>query len=130
MRTSASAISGFANLLASRWDLLDEDERRDLVTRIERNGQSLVSVVEDFLDFSRLERRSPASDPPPASLSDLVATSIEDLAALAPRHRIVTRLTPDVAAFVDRAGLERILSNLVSNAAKYSPEGSQITITV
>ncbi|HYT38238.1 MAG TPA: histidine kinase dimerization/phospho-acceptor domain-containing protein, partial [Acidimicrobiia bacterium] len=53
MRTSASAISGFANLLSSRWDRLDDPERRDLVTRIDRNGQSLVSVVEDFLDFSR-----------------------------------------------------------------------------
>jgi signal transduction histidine kinase len=130
MRTSASAISGFANLLSSRWDRLDEDERRDLVTRIDRNGQSLVSVVEDFLDFSRLERRSPASDPPPASLSDLVATAVEDLTPLAPRHRIVSRIAPDVAAFVDRPAVERILTNLVSNAAKYSPAGSEITVTV
>ena len=130
MRTSASAISGFANLLSSRWDRLDDEERRDLVTRIDRNGQSLVSVVEDFLDFSRLERRSPASDPPPASLSDLVATAVEDLVALVPHHRVVARITPDVAAFVDRAAVERILANLLSNAAKYSPAGSEITITV
>jgi signal transduction histidine kinase len=130
MRTSASAISGFANLLSSRWDRLDEDERRDLVTRIDRNGQSLVSVVEDFLDFSRLERRSPASDPPPASLSEFVAVVVDDLAAQAPRHRILTRITPDVVAFVDRPAVERILTNLVSNAAKYSPAGSEITIMV
>ena len=87
-------------------------------------------VVEDFLDFSRLERRSPASDPPPASLSELVATAVDDLTALAPRHRLVTRIAPDVVAFVDRPAVERILTNLVSNAAKYSPAGSQITITV
>jgi len=130
MRTSASAISGFANLLASRWDRLDDEERRDLVVRIERNGQSLVSVVEDFLDFSRLERRSPASDPPPASLSALVATAVEDVAALAAGHAIVTRIAPDVVAFVDRPAIDRILANLVSNAAKYSPSGSAITITV
>ena len=130
MRTSASAISGFANLLASRWDHLDDEERRDLVVRIDRNGQSLVSVVEDFLDFSRLERRSPASDPPPASLSDLVAIAVEDVTALAPRHRIVSRIAPGVMAFVDQGAIERILTNLVSNAAKYSPAGSQITITV
>ncbi|HET9772291.1 MAG TPA: HAMP domain-containing sensor histidine kinase, partial [Acidimicrobiia bacterium] len=130
MRTSASAISGFANLLSSRWDRLDDEERRDLVTRIDRNGHSLVSVVEDFLDFSRLERRSPASDPPPASLSDLVATAVDDLAPLAPHHTIVARITPDVIAFADRPAVERILTNLVSNAAKYSPAGSQITITV
>jgi signal transduction histidine kinase len=130
MRTSASAISGFANLLSSRWDRLDDEERRDLVTRIDRNGHSLVSVVEDFLDFSRLERRSPATDPPPASLSQLVATTVDDLAALAPRHRLVTRIAPDVTALVDRAAVERILTNLVSNAAKYSPEGSPITIAV
>lgn len=130
MRTSASAISGFANLLSSRWDRLDDEERRDLVTRIDRNGHSLVSVVEDFLDFSRLERRSPATDPPPASLSQLVATTVEDLAALASRHRLVTRITPDVTALVDRPAVERILTNLVSNAVKYSPPGSQITIAV
>jgi signal transduction histidine kinase len=130
MRTSASAVSGFANLLSSRWDRLDDEERRDLVSRIDRNGQSLVSVVEDFLDFSRLERRSPASDPPPASLSDLVATTVDDVVALAAGHRIVTRIAPDVMALVDRAAVERILTNLVSNAAKYSPAGSEITIGV
>ena len=43
---------------------------------------------------------------------------------------MVTRIAPDVAAFVDRAAVERILANLVSNAAKYSPAGSVITITV
>ena len=130
MRTSASAISGFASLLSSRWERLDDGERRDLVIRIDRNGQSLVSVVEDFLDFSRLERRSPASDPPPASLSDLVATAVEDVAPLATGHRLVTRITPDVAAFVDRPAVDRILANLVSNAAKYSPAGTEITIRV
>src|SRR5207237_10399818 len=97
MRTSASAISGFANLLSSRWDRLDDEERRDLVTRIDRNGHSLVSVVEDFLDFSRLERRSPASDPPPASLSELAATAADDLATMAPRPRILSRLPAQVA---------------------------------
>jgi len=130
MRTSASAISGFANLLASRWGQLDDEERRDLVVRIDRNGQSLVSVVEDFLDFSRLERRSPASDPPPDSLSELVATAADDLAALADQHRIVTRITDHVTAFVDRQAVDRILTNLVSNAAKFSPEGGEIRLEI
>jgi signal transduction histidine kinase len=130
MRTSASAISGFASLLSSRWDRLDDDERRDLVVRIARNAQSLVSVVEDFLDFSRLERRSPASDPPPASLSALAATVADDLTPMASSHRVVTRIAPDVGALVDRPAVERILTNLVSNAVKYSPAGSTVTITV
>jgi signal transduction histidine kinase len=77
-----------------------------------------------------LERRSPASDPHPASLSELVATTVDDLAALVPRHRLVSRITPDVVAFVDRPAVERILTNLVSNAAKYSPAGTEITVTV
>ena len=52
------------------------------------------------------------------------------MVALAAGHRIVTRIAPHVMALVDRAAVERILTNLVSNAAKYSPAGSEITIGV
>ena len=130
MRTSASAVSGFTNLLQANWEILPDGQRRDLVARTARNAESLVNVVEDFLDFSRLERRSPAVEVPVESLSAIVESVLDDLRALTTTHRLESRIAPAVPARVDRPAVERILTNLVSNAVKYSPPSSCVTVVV
>ena len=130
MRTSASAVSGFTNLLEANWENLPDTQRHELVVRTRRNAESLVNIVEDFLDFSRLERHSPAIEVPVQSLSALVESVLDDLRALTTTHHLEARIAAGVLARVDRPAVERILTNLVSNAVKYSPSARCVTVIV
>jgi signal transduction histidine kinase len=130
LRTPVAAIRGFAELLDGRWAELTDDQRRDFVARIARNSSSLAALVQDLLDFARLERGALRVHNRSIPLSELVNSVVEQLSSLTAGHEMDLHLEPGVHAHADPDALTRVVSNLVSNAIKFSPAGSRVTITV
>lgn len=130
LRTPATAISGFASLLEQRWGDFPEARREEVVGRIAANARSLSAVVEDLLDFSLLDRRDQPLPTVPVDLPELVGGVVDRLSALFVDHTIAveTAALPPIAG--DHNGLERVVTNLLTNAAKFSPAGSTITVRV
>jgi len=130
LRTPATAIAGFAGLLSSSWDRFTEEQRRDFVGRIAANARSLSNVVQDLLDFSLLDRGTLHVDLQPVDLGELVAGVVDRLAPAFMEHEVekVLESAPLVAG--DPAGLERITTNLLTNAVKFSPSGTTIRVAV
>jgi signal transduction histidine kinase len=130
LRTAVAAIEGFGSLLVEHWPTLSDEQRREFIDRIARNAASLKRLVDDLLDFARLERHALTVAPRLVSLSELAQQTVEQLGSLLEQHHLVLDIEPDVRAFTDPDAVERILGNFLSNAAKYSPPGSTITVTV
>ena len=130
LRTAVAAIEGFGSLLVEHWQTLSDEQRREFIDRIARNASSLKRLVDDLLDFARLERHALSVSPRLVSLSELVQQTVEQLASLLEQHHLTLDIKPEVRAFTDPDAVERILGNFLSNAAKYSPPGTTITITV
>lgn len=128
LRTSTTAVQGFGELLTEHWDALSEDRRRELAGRIRRQAGSLRHLVDDLLDYARLEHDSLRVAPRHVELSDLVRQLAESMAPLTPTHRLVLDIDEGVEAWVDPVAVERILANLLSNAGKYAPSGSKVTV--
>ncbi|HVM53304.1 MAG TPA: ATP-binding protein [Acidimicrobiales bacterium] len=130
LRTSMTAIMGFGELLAESWDELDESRRREMADRIRRSAGSLRHLVDDLLDFARLEQERLRVSPRAVDLARIVRQTVDTLSPLLGRHEIALSIADSVPAHADPVAVERILANLVSNAAKYSPEGTVVTISV
>jgi two-component system sensor histidine kinase KdpD len=130
LRTAVAAIEGFGSLLVEHWQTLSDEQRREFIDRIARNSGSLKNLVDDLLDFARLERHALTVAPRLVSLSDLVNQTVEQLASLLEQHNLALDIRPDVIAFTDPDAVERILGNFLSNAAKYAPPDTTITVTV
>ena len=130
LRTAVAAIEGFGSLLVEHWPTLSDEQRREFIDRIARNAGSLKRLVDDLLDFARLERHALSVAPRLVSLSDLVQQTVEQLASLLEQHHLALDIKPDVIAFTDPDAVERILGNFLSNAAKYAPPDTTITISV
>lgn len=130
LRTPVTAISGFSFVLAERWESLSEAERRVFAERIASNARALDALVQDLLDFARLERGDHAIVLEPVDLSELVRQTLERLAPVWQGHRIDQNVDAECWVKGDRASLERIITNLVSNAVKFSPAGGAVGITV
>jgi signal transduction histidine kinase len=130
LRTAVAAIEGFGSLLVEHWQTLSDEQRREFIDRIARNSGSLKNLVDDLLDFARLERHALTVAPRLVSLSDLTTQTVEQLASLLEQHRLQLDIRPDVIAFTDPDAVERILGNFLSNAAKYAPPDTTITVTV
>lgn len=128
LRTPLVAIIGFADVLNEGWDTLDDARRRDFVERIRRNGAVLQTMVEQLLDFTRLDRDGFRPALTQISLAELVPKIVDQLAVVLVGHRARLQVGLDVIAIADPGAVAHILTNLITNAAAYSPEGTTVTI--
>jgi PAS domain S-box-containing protein len=97
---------------------------------IERQVQHMVRLVDDLLDVSRITRGQVALERARVDLAEVTARAIELASPLLEerRHRLTLALPPGLLVDGDADRLAQVVSNLLSNAAKYTPEGGEITI--
>lgn len=127
LRTPLSSILGFAETL-QRDDLgLAATEIRDFAGRIARNAHKLDVLIGDLLDLERLDRGLIEPDRSPTDIGEIAREVARDLEVEGhPLH-----VSDDsVVIAVDRAKVERILDNLVSNAIRHTPDGTEIWVRV
>jgi len=129
LRTPLTAIRGFADLLVAQWDATAAEQKRALVERIAAAGMRLERLIEDLLDFTRLERGHLAIDVRAHELQTIVEESLRQLAVVLDEHRLEVDVPPGLVALVDEKAIARVLANLLTNAAKFSLPGSTIAIS-
>jgi two-component system sensor histidine kinase KdpD len=128
LRTPLTAIIGFAELLRARWDRMSEAHRSAQIDRIVLAAQRQQRLVEDLLLVTRLEQGALQPHPEPVELASLVRQAVDEVRG-AYRGQLVDLQGPEGAVVLADAGYAlQILANLLDNAAKYSPEGSPITV--
>ncbi len=131
LRTPVVAIAGYSNFLNDNWAHLSTEKAYDLVVRVDRNAQRLSQMVEDLLDFSRLERGNALAEEQSAlDLGDIVGQVLRDQPDLIQHHDVTWDLASDLIVWGSRQALERVVTNLVGNATKYTPSGTPIRVLV
>jgi PAS domain S-box-containing protein len=127
MRTPLASIVGFAELLITRE--VTPQQVAEFMTVILQEGRRLTALINDFLDLRRIESGHSAMRFAPADLGALI-TRAAGLPGESPNGTVIeTRLPADLPLVrVDNASLSRVLTNLLSNARKYSPHGGTIVV--
>jgi signal transduction histidine kinase len=130
LNTPLTAITGFTRLLAQNWDSLPDEKRLEMVERIDRNSRMLDGLISEVLDFSRLERDHSRLRTDPVDVSRLVTGVIEQLGVVLAGHHVSVAVDRDAIVDGDTDALTRVVANLLTNAAKFSPDGTTIHVTV
>jgi signal transduction histidine kinase len=130
LRTPLNAIDGYAELLELGIHGPVTDAQRTALTRIRRSQHHLLALVNDVLNFARLEAgqveyRLEAVDV--ASALDAVVSMIAPQAAA--KRITLTHAPGEGSARADAEKLQQIVLNLLSNAVKFTPEQGRITLT-
>lgn len=127
MHTPLHAILGFGEIAADAVDQQDEETVREAIGRMREKGAEMASHVESLLQLSRLTLGRERSRPTCVDVPELLGRCVESARRAAASSAVDFRLriSPDVAtAFVDGEKLERIVSCLLSNATKFSEQGT------
>ncbi len=126
LRTPLSAIIGFSQILLDGIDgSLNEEQRQD-VLQVNKSGQSLLSLINQILDLSKIEAGKMELSLERVELPSLVGSLVDSLRPLAMEKglRIDSRFRPEIPAVeADPARLKQILLNLLSNAVKFTERG-------
>ena len=130
LRTPLNAIAGYVQLVAMGIHGPVTQSQQEALARVERSGQHLLSLINDVLNFAKLEAGRVEYDLRDVALAPLVAEVREmiepQLAARQLRCRV--DVAADVTVCADGDKLQQILLNLLSNAVKFTPPGGTVTI--
>ncbi len=133
LRTPLTSIVGYTSFLLNRAMGPLTEQQENFVRIIHSNGQRLVTLVNDILDASRIESGRLELNIQPVHL-DVVAREVIDMFKPQSEQKRL-ELTLDMADSVrpvlgDAMRLAQVLTNLVSNACRYTPADGQITVSI
>jgi signal transduction histidine kinase len=131
LRTPLNAIGGYAELLALGVRGALNDAQTDDVERIRRSQRHLLGVINDILNFARLESGRLEFDLSTFALNDVVAEVTPMIEPQLTNKRLALEVSMpagDVRVTADREKLRQVLLNLLSNAVKFTPSGGRITV--
>ena len=126
LRTPMNSILGFSDaLLNDLYGPLSEAQA-SRIQRIRRNARDLLTLIDDLLDLSKIDAGRMTLDPAWVSVDEVVCHVVQGLEAQAQARglELDVELAPDLPALcVDPQRLQQIITNLVSNAIKFTPAG-------
>jgi signal transduction histidine kinase len=129
LRTPLTSIKGFAETLLAG-AMRDEATARRFLEIIDAETNRLVKLVDDLMDLSRLEAKGAALELAPVDLAALVEETVTRLRPLAGSRRLEVHPGPGPVTVVgDRDRLAQVLTNLIDNAIKFTPESGRVEVT-
>ena len=131
LRTPLTAILGSLSLLKSGV-VADPSGAQNLLTNAHRNSERLLMLINDILDFEKISVGKMEFNKEPILIMDFAEQALQNNAAYGEKYHIHYEITQgieaDLTMFGDHHRLMQVMSNLLSNAAKFSPENSRVEI--
>ena len=125
IRTPLNAIIGFSELLALPADEFTEKERRMFIDTIHTNNDLLLKLINDILDLSRAESGQMDFVIKNYKVSEVMDKIYATHSVQMPKHLVFNYVkSEDVKINVDESRLRQVIGNFLTNAGKFTPEGS------
>jgi two-component system, OmpR family, sensor histidine kinase VicK len=131
LRAPLTSIYGFAETLLRRDVLFGEPERQTFLGYIASEAQRLTSIVDTLLGVARLEAGDLQVELVPTDLRTVVSevvTSVRQTGGVNGHSFVLDLPDEPLAASADRDKLSQVLTNLLDNAVKFSPDGGTVTV--
>jgi two-component system sensor histidine kinase KdpD len=129
LKTPLASILGAVTSLKQYRDLLDDPAREDLVATIQEEAERLSRFVANLLDMTRIESGAVQLDREHTHIDEIVVTALQRVSGMVSDHKVEVDLAANLPVLhLDVMLFEQVLVNLLDNAAKYAPPGSEIRI--
>ena len=130
LRTPLTGISGNAGVLMEQSSALSEEKKQELYRFIYDDAMWLVNLTENLLSITRIENGTMNLNMQAELMEDLFEEALSHLDRKSQEHRISVDLKDDLLmAKVDGRLIVQVIINIVNNAIKYTPPGSQIILS-
>ena len=129
LKTPLASILGAVTTLKQYRDMLDIPTQDELITTIQEEAERLSRFVANLLDMTKIESGSIELDREHVHIDDVVATALQRVSTIVSDHKVEVDLEASLPMLkLDVMLFEQVLVNLLDNAAKYAPPGSEIRI--
>lgn len=135
LRTPLTSIKASATMLIEELEqdsihvTLEREGRRELLEVIDEETDRLNEFIQSMVELARLEAGEPGLRKTQIRVEEIVSNALQRAASLTIKHRVSVNIEENLPQVsVDSRALSEVLYNLLDNAAKYSPENSEIRV--
>lgn len=128
LKTPVTSMKAYAQLLERRFRQSRDTRSADLIKKMDLQAIKLTRLVEDLLDVTRIENGQLMLHRSSFDFNELVHEAVEEAQRTTVKHTIVEELTAPVMLYADRDRIGQVLTNLLTNAIKYSPRTDTILV--
>lgn len=129
MRTPLASIKGYATALLLDDVEWDAESRTGFLTSIDEESDHLARLITDMLDSAAIEAGEITIVPEPILVPRIVKRVVDNMQIRSDRHRFIVTFPDEFPVIeADAQRIEQVLSNLLDNAMKYSPDGGLIVV--
>ena len=128
LRTPLSTLSVRAKLesLASA----SENDPQSLASVVARNVSRMVRIIDDLVDANNIDLGTLTADRQTIDIIEVARSAVDEARLMAPQHQVVLQAPARLEVHGDPRRLEQVIVNFLTNAIKYSPKGSTISVLV
>ncbi|HTG57214.1 MAG TPA: HAMP domain-containing sensor histidine kinase, partial [Niabella sp.] len=128
LKTPVTVISAYTQLLQDRLQTVEDEESRSMIGKLAGQVEKLAGLIGVLLDTTKLAAGEMLLNLEELNLNDLIDEQVEIFSLLLARCRIEFKPGAIKKVMADRKLITRVISNIISNAGKYSPSGGMIII--
>jgi signal transduction histidine kinase len=128
LRTPLTAVKGFVDTVLLHWARLPEERRRELLARASSNADELGRLVRQLMEFGRTESGPIEIAPDTLDVTTAVDVALLGITPVTADHRMKVDVPDGLAVDADADAFNHVLVNLLTNAVKFSPSASTVSI--
>jgi signal transduction histidine kinase len=128
LKTPVTSVKAYTQLLERRFRSLGDERSSELLARMDMQLDKLTALIGELLDVTRIENGQLLLHNTPFDFNDLINEIVEEVQRTTTKHFILKELATTVVLNGDRERIGQVLTNLLTNAIKYSPQGDTVIV--
>ncbi|MDB5203708.1 MAG: domain S-box protein [Ferruginibacter sp.] len=129
LKTPVTSIKAYAQVMEAQFKRGGDLKNAEMVSRIDKQVNRLTNLISDLLDVTKINSGKLLFNTSAFDLSQLVREVVEDMQRISDKHTIITELHFHGNVVADRDRLSQVITNMISNAVKYSPAADTVIVS-
>ncbi len=128
LKTPVTSIKAYTQVLERMLLKKGDEKEAGMISRMDAQLNRLTSLIGDLLDVTKINSGKLQFNDADFDFNEHIQDLIEDLARTTDKHKLIVKLAPAGTVFGDKERIGQVVTNLITNAIKYSPHANEIII--